>query len=242
MLQRDTENDVWIQEDMPKLLKEDLRILMRVAKQAASLNKEEYSSIRVKDFRLHFNGESYKPSDLESLPHDLCPSTLCTTWSDEVVVFFGRHSPLSNHHLSPFTINNTPFANVEQYLAVARARLAGDDEILERALSCTNPTDCKGILNALKEDHIQEWEDARAPLLMKALGGKFNQNRRLGDYLRSTFPRRLGEASRDTVWGIGIGLGEEGAMLQSSWHAEGNLLGKSLSTIRDELIRDFGPP
>lgn len=226
---------------MPGPLKEDLRVLIKVAKRASSLNKEEYQSIQIKDFRLHFNGKSYGPSELELLPFDLRPSSICSTWTDDLVVFFGRFSPLSNHHLSPFVINDTPFANVEQYLAVARARLAGGGDILERALTSTNPSVCRGILNALKDDHTGEWEDSRAPVLMKALRAKFNQNKHLGDYLSSTYPRHLGEASRDPVWGIGLNLNEKDATLHSSWYEGGNLLGRSLTTVRGELIRDLGP-
>lgn len=239
LLQHGPGSNIWMQEDMPKTLKEDLRVLLMVAKHASTIDKEEYKSIKVREFRLHYNGKTYSPAELETLPYDLRPSTICTTWTDDAVAFFGRFSPLSNHHLSPFIINDTQFHNVEQYLAVAKARLSGDVEILERALSCSNPADCKGILNALKDDHVQEWEEARAPVLMKALRGKYGQNKHLGAYLRSTFPRRLGEASKDSVWGIGLELKDKNVTQHSSWHPGANLLGRSLMTVRDELIRDF---
>lgn len=237
-LQRGTGSNIWIQEDMPRSLKEDLRVLLKVAKHAATLDKEEYKSIKVKDFRLFFDGKGYSPAELELLPHELRPSTLCTTWTDDMVAFFGRFSPLSNHHPSPFIVNDTSFSCVEQYLAVARARLANDPDTLDRALSCSNPSDCRGILNALREDHVEEWENCRAPVLMKALRNKFQQNKHLGDYLKRTFPRHLGEASPDVVWGIGCHLEDENATTHSTWHADGNLLGKSLTTVREELIRD----
>lgn len=241
-LQQGPERNIWVQEDMPRSLREDLRALLKVAKHAESLGKEEYKFIRVQDFRLTLNNKSYGPSELEQLPHDLRPSTICTKWTDNVVIFFGRYSPLSNHHISPFTVNETSFSCVEQYLAVARARLSGNTEMLERALSCSNPSDCRGILNALREDHRDEWENCRAPVLMKALRNKFTQNAALGNYLKETFPRHLGEASSDVAWGIGLDLEDENATSTSSWHAEGNLLGKSLSTVRNELMSDTGFP
>lgn len=241
-LQQGAERNIWIQEDMPRSLREDLRVLIKVAKHAESLGKEEYKSIKVQDFRLTLNNKSYGPSELEHLPYDLRPSTICTKWSDNAVIFFGRFSPLSNHHPSPFTVNDTSFSCVEHYLAVARARLSGDAEVLERALSCTNPSDCRGILNALKEDHHDEWENCRAPVLMKALRNKFTQNANLGNYLKETFPRRLGEASSDAVWGIGLNLGDVNAAYTPSWHEEGNLLGKSLVTVRSELMGEPSLP
>lgn len=241
LLQHSPGGKIWMQEDMPKTLKEDLRVLLMVAKHASTIDKEEYKSIKVRDFCLHYNGKSYCPVELETLPYGSHPSTFCTTWSDEAVAFFGRFSPLSNPHMSPFIINDTKFQSVEQFLAVARARLSGDAELLERALSCSNPADCKGILNALRDDHTQEWEESRAPVLMKALRGKFNQNGHLGTYLKNTYPRRLGEASRDIVWGIGLELKDRDVTQHSAWHPGGNLLGRLLMTVRDELMRNSDP-
>lgn len=241
-LQKKAGNKIGVQEDMPRALREDLRVLIKVAKQAASLGKEEYNSIRVRDFRLLLHDKSYGTSELELLPYDLRPSTICTNQTDNVVIFFGHFSPLSNHHPSKFTVNNVDFSCVEQYLAVARARLSGDDAILQRALSCPNPADCKGILNSLRDDHAQEWEECRSGVLMRALRNKFGQNKDLGSYLRATNPRHIGEASSDPVWGIGLSLEDENAASHASWHVEGNLLGRSLNIVRGELINELGSP
>lgn len=231
---------VWVQEDMPRALREDLRILLKDAKYANSLHKEEYKSISVKDFRLHFNGESFGAHELERLPYELRPSSLCTKWADDLVVFFGRFSPLSNHHFSPFVHNDTHFSCVEQYLAVEKARLVGKTDILERALSCPNPADCKGILNALRDDCSTDWEDKCSSTLLMALRCKFNQNKLLGDFLRKTYPRYLGEASTNAQWGIGLDLSDPQALVHESWLPTGNLLGKSLCVVRGELIQELG--
>lgn len=205
---------------MPQALREDLRVLIKVAKHAASLGKEEYKSLHVKEFRLHLGGKSYNPAQLEKLPYELRPSSLCTSWSDEVVIFFGRFSPLSNNHPSPYVVNDVHYGCVEQHLALARAELAGDEDILDRALSCSNPSDCKGILNSLKDNHTAEWEENCPSILMEALRGKFQQNKHLGDYLRKTQPRHLGEASLDPIWGIGVELTDPKARTRASWSPE----------------------
>lgn len=75
-LQQGQGSNIWIQEDMPRALREDLSVLLKVAKHASSLQKEEYNSITVKDFRLHFKGRSYSPAELELLPYELRPSSL----------------------------------------------------------------------------------------------------------------------------------------------------------------------
>lgn len=241
-LQQGEYNYVWIQEDMPRELKEDLRILLRVAKQAEVLHREEYRDLKVRDFRLYLAGKCYRPSELESLPVELRPSSLCTRRSEEAIIFFGRYSPLSNHHCSPFTLDEVPYISVEHFLAVKRATLSGNQDLLDEALSHTNPSDSKAILNLLKEDHPQEWEESRSSLLLSALRCKFTQNKLLGTYLRATYPLYLGEASRDPVWGIGSGLSEKEIPSYSLWPKEGNLLGRSLCQIRGELIQELGLP
>lgn len=241
-LQQGEYNYIWIQEDMPRELKEDLRILLRVAKRAEATQKDEYRDLRVRDFRIHLAGKSYHPSDLESLPTELRPSTLCTRRSDEAIIFFGRYSPLSNHHCSPFNLEGISYTSVEHFLAVKRATLAGNQDLLDEALSHTNPSDSKATLNLLKDDHVQEWEESRSSLLLSALRCKFSQNSLLGTYLRVTYPLYLGEASRDPVWGIGFGLSEKVVPPYSTWIKDGNLLGCSLSKVRGELIHELGLP
>lgn len=191
-LQRSPGGRIWIQEDTPRCLKEDLRILIRVAKHAESLQKEEYKGTRVKDFQLIFQGRRYSVADLEGLPPELRPSSLCLRGSDESIAFFGKYTPLSNHHRSPFRINGVLYNTVEQYLAVARASLLGKKDLKESALSLPDPIDSKKILNSLKNDHAKEWEDQRATVLMEALRNKFNQNNLLANYLKETYPLHLG--------------------------------------------------
>lgn len=237
LLQRAPGGKIWIQEDMPRCLREDLRILLRVARHAEALQKEEYKEIRVRDFQLLYQGRSYGVSELEFLPPELRPSSLCIRGTGEALTFFGRYTPLSNHHRSPFRINGILYNTVEQYLAVARASLAGKKDLKARALSQPDPADSKKILNTLKNDHIQEWEDQRATVLMEALRSKFLQNNYLAKYLKETSPLLLGEASRDPVWGTGLNLSDEDTTDHTKWKAQGNLLGHSLMEIRGELLK-----
>lgn len=53
-LQQGEYNYVWIQEDMQRELKENLRILLRVAKQAEDLRWEGYRDVKVRDFAFNW--------------------------------------------------------------------------------------------------------------------------------------------------------------------------------------------
>lgn len=155
----------------------------------------------------------------------------------ETAIFFGKYSPLSNHHPSPFNFRGNNYATVEQYLAVAKAKIANNQALVDTALSSPNPVDCKMILNSMKDTCTQEWQEQRSTCLMEALRAKFLQNEDLAKYLGETSPLHLGEASRDPVWGIGFRLTDSEAHNTEKWNTEGNLLGKSLMEIREELNR-----
>ena len=73
----------------------------------------------------------------------------------------------------------------------------------------------------------------RYGVVVRASRAKFGQNPELGRYLESTRPRVLVEASPvDTVWGIGLGAGDDRARRPSEWRGL-NLLGFALTEVRD---------
>lgn len=235
-LKRPRDSQIWIHEDTPKCLQDDLRILLRVAKHAGTLGKEEYDAIRVRDYYLIYKGTKYNASELEHLPLEIRPSTLCTARSEDSLAFFGKHSPFSNHHPSPFSIKGTSYATVEQYLAVAKAKMVGDKEQMDKALSQPNPLDSKSILNHLRDSNPQEWQEQSPEILTEALRGKFRQNENLASALKKSHPLSLGEASTDPTWGIGFKLNDRRALTQAEWNLDGNLLGRALMEIRRELL------
>lgn len=228
--------EIYIQADIPRKLRADLQVLYRVAKAASSIPK--YNSALVKDYKLHLNGQEFSAHELETLPFPLRPSTLATPRSENTLVFFSRHSILSNHYPAEFDIQGTKYHSMEHFLAVKRARLSGIKTTIDKALATKDPTEAKVILNSLQDDHKDEWKHMIADLAMEGLRAKFTSNRELANYLCDTEPLLLGEASRDKTWGIGLSLEDEGVLDQSKWYENGNLLGRSLMKIRRELLTE----
>lgn len=223
-----------IQADLPKKLREDVQVLYRVAKAAALIPK--YHSAVVRDYALLLDGREYLPRELESLPFPIRPSTLATRVSDEAMIFFSKHSILSNHHPSKFQLQGITFNNVEHYLAHKRALLSGQQSIIQRALNLKDPTEAKGILNSLKKDHTREWAENRATWATEAVRAKFLQNPDLATSLCATEGKQLGEASRNPVWAIGKDLDDPEALDISKWSSSGNLLGKTIMAVREEIL------
>lgn len=233
-LKDDPTRKIWLQEDMPKPMKEAQRALYQSFKKAKSMSNT-FKSVQLRGTKLILDGTAYGDKDLESLPFSLRPQSMATRQSETVVVFFGRASPLSNHHPSPFQLEGHKFSTMEQFLAWRRAKLSGKKALINRALSSNNPVVCKGILNELRNDNTAKWDEILDEVVLSGLKAKFSQNPNLAQFLIATYPKTLGEASLNKKWGIGLPLNSQEALDMSKWGEGGNLLGKKLSQIREEL-------
>lgn len=230
------ENDdhkIRVQADLPKQLREGVRVLNRVAKAAAA--SQEFKAAVVRDYAIRWNGKEYLPSQLESLPRPLRPSTLATRSSGQALVFFSKHTILSNHHPSVFKIKGITYHNVEQYLAHKRAILSGQEPFIQKARQAKNPATAKSILNSLKEDHPDDWNEGIEAWATEAVRAKFNQNESLADFLCNTGNLQLGEASRNGRWGVGMDLDNPKVLDFANWPEDSNLLGKVLMKVRTEI-------
>lgn len=208
----------------------------------AASTYEGLHTAEVKNYKVVLNGKEFSPRELEDLPEEIRPSTISTNFSDTTLVFFTRHTCLSNHFPSPFKIDGQIFSSMEHFLAFKRAQLSKDPQIIQRATNIQDPSEAKTILNILKNDHTQEWKDKAPDLALQGLKAKFKQNPRLADYLCSTQPLYLGEASKDPVWGTGLQLDDPESLNRSKWIQTGNLLGKTLMKIRKEIVNHRGTP
>lgn len=66
------ESPIRIQEDIPRKLCEEARILQRIAK-VANMNSHTFGEVKVKNYKLLFRGEWYGINDIELLPPELHP-------------------------------------------------------------------------------------------------------------------------------------------------------------------------
>lgn len=219
--------------DMPKRLRDDLRILNRVAKAASKL--QEFKSAKVQDYRLLFKGKSYPADMLETLPVPIRPSTLASPMSDTTVAFYSKYSMLSNHFPAMFRINEQNFNSMEQYLAFRKAKLSGQQPMIQRALHAHDPVKAKAVLNTLSNDHPQEWNNEVGNILLEGLRAKFSQIIILKNCLGATGQREIGEASLNEKWGVGMTLDNPDILDVTKWKVNGNLLGKSLMKVRQEF-------
>lgn len=71
-----------IQEDLPRKLREDTRVLRRIAKMANS-DQQKFGEVRVRDYKLNFKGLWYGMEDIQQLPSELHPRSVYSPRSTE---------------------------------------------------------------------------------------------------------------------------------------------------------------
>lgn len=237
-INKDQTTKIWVQEDLPKMLRNELGASLKVQKKARSL-PNKYTDIKIiKDFKIRIQGQYYSAKELELLPDALKPSKTTTPQSDNAVVFFGRSSPLSNHHICSIVIAERTFTCVEHFLAWQRANIADDHDLADEVLKMKDPSEHKQVLNSLREKNTDSWEETVENVLLTVLRAKFKQNEHLKKFLCDTFPRKIGEASINPQWGIGMPLNHEDVLDISKWNENGNRLGKALEMVRNELLQN----
>lgn len=219
--------------DLPKPLREGIQALYKVANAASKM--EGYQSAKVREYQLELNEETYQFTELENLPLEIRPSTLAAPRSDFALAFFSKHSFFSNHFLSDMEIEGRSFSCMEHYLAFQRAILSEKQSIIKRARQARDPLQAKHILHLLKEDHPEEWDSWVEEVTLEGLRAKFTQNITLKTYLCDTGNLQIGEASENPRWGIGMNLSDEHVLDYTKWKSDGNLLGKCLMKIREEM-------
>lgn len=172
----------------------------------AKQSPQTYGEVKVKDYKITINGNKYGLEDLHYLPPELQPEAVYTPRSSKAVVFFTKNSPLSNHYYAPFQLEGKEFSCIEQYLAFTKAKMAQQPNLAKRAMEQKDPAEHKIILNILRKDVQERWTEQAPDVILPAVRAKFLQNEQLANFLVETHPLPIGEASRDTVWGIGLTL------------------------------------
>lgn len=236
------ESPIWIQEDLPKKLREDNRLLQKIAR-TARMHPQQYNEVQVRDFMLTIDDQSYNAMEVWDLPEELTPEWVFTPRSDDAVAFFTKFSPLSNHFQCAFKIEGITYNCVEQYLAFKKASLAEDQALMDSAMYDKEPADYQVILNKLKYLPIEDWRDRARKILPGIIRAKFSQNRKLAKFLKDTNPLKIGEASKDTFWGTGITLKKRRCLIQKNGPKTATLWEKLLPrSDRNSSITDANKP
>lgn len=124
---------------------------------------------------------------------------------------------------------------MEQYLAYKKAETLGNRGLMDKARKAHSPVQAKFILNQLRNEDQKNWDDQVENITIEGLKAKFQQNSDMFTFLYNTNDLKLGEASKNQRWGIGFELSDENVLDHTKWSVTGNLLGRALMKVREEL-------
>lgn len=153
------------------------------------------------------------------------------------VFFYG--GILSQWYPCTFQIDGVKYNCAEQYMMAEKARLFGDQEILEKIMSSKNPREQKKYGRKVKNFDEKKWNSVAKDIVYKGNYAKFSQNIDSGDigYIFFNTPGTFVEASPyDTIWGIGIGMDDPRINDPSQWRGT-NWLGEVLTKVRDDWYK-----
>lgn len=154
----------------------------------------------------------------------------------KLTMFFTESSPFSQWYRCAFTVDGQSFNCAEQFMMFGKATLFDDAETAARILAADHPRDHKALGRKVKRFDDALWRRERERIVRAGNRAKFTQDPALLAQLASTRGTTLVEASPyDRIWGIGLAATDPRAHDPNQWRGQ-NLLGKILTSLRDELL------
>ena len=132
----------------------------------------------------------------------------------------------------PVQIEGTTFCSNEQYFQRAKALFFGDNDCANLIMDETDPFKIQALGKKVKGYKKEIWEKNARRVLKHVNTAKFSQNKDAKQALSNTGNKRLGEASPDLFYGIGVHVTSPLATNETNWEGE-NLMGQILTEIRD---------
>lgn len=162
----------------------------------------------------------------------------------EYLLFYGHtvsdHSVITKTCFSQwypvaFKLDGVTYKTAEHYMMAEKARLFKDEEIEQKIIQSSDPKEAKKLGRAVRNYDDESWKRHRFEAVIKGNIAKFEQNKKLGTFLKNTEDKIIVEAApRDRIWGIGMGQNNPDATNPEKWRGQ-NLLGFALMQARKEL-------
>jgi len=116
---------MFITQDYPLEIQARRRRLVPIFKKAKQLPEYKDATFLYDD-QLNIKGIIYTIRNIHTLKGELNPIKLSTILEGDIIYLWSANSPLSNHHPSPFMVDNIYYNCVEQYYMYQRAMRSKD--------------------------------------------------------------------------------------------------------------------
>lgn len=149
--------------------------------------------------------------------------------------FYATSEIYSNWHPCRFRYDGLVFANSEQAMMYAKAKLMNDKESIIKIKKEPDPYKVKRLGRSIKPWNESLWISKRLSLVSDILYAKFSSNSLLKEQLLATNDLILVEASpSDKIWGIGLDENHPDIHNKKKWKGL-NLLGQALMNARENI-------
>lgn len=163
-------------------------------------------------------------------------------------LFFWGHTPkdknrvdkscLSQWYEAAFEESGLKFHTSEHWMMYQKAILFDDIETAKQIITAKTPKEVKALGRKIESFDSNIWDEKKFTIVFHGNYLKFSQNTDLKEYLLSTSPLELVEASPyDKIWGIGLKADDPRARYKNTWQGE-NLLGQALVQVRTSIQRE----
>lgn len=218
---------LFIREDFCKETIKARKQLLPYARAARIANAKH----RLQGDRLVINGHAYTCDTIQDIPPEYDPAKLATREDNSTILFFGKHSFLSNFSHASFKLNDIEYRCSEQFYQHSKALSYNDTTTARKIIQSRDPGDQQRYGKAVKGLSAKTWQPRAVDVMYEGLYAKFSQNPHLAQLLKETQPKRLAESSKDSFWGTGKSLSDKTAFV---WDGS-NKLGETLMLVRDRL-------
>lgn len=155
---------------------------------------------------------------------------------NDYCLFYG--SFLSQWYPSIFVIDGITFENAEMYMMWAKNAVFNgglEKDILE----AKHPAECKKLGRMIKNFDPVIWNNVAKQFVYAGNMAKFSQNPGLFNQLMQIKCKKFVECSpTDRVWGIGLGLEDEGCSDPTKWQGT-NWLGEVITDVRNSFVEHW---
>ena len=123
-------------------------------------------------------------------------------WGDTATATHAGPWVLSQWWPASFEIDSVIYANTETYMMCEKARIFGDETTRSEILTAPHPAVAKDLGRRVLAFDESVWQTHRYDIVLRGNMAKFGQRDELRQYLLSTAPRVLVEASPATACGV----------------------------------------
>lgn len=231
----DNSGSVRMFEDYPPEVREKRQILWPVYQAARFLKTvNQIKTVHLSIDKLYIDSKLYTVDNLGDLPQNLQPQQRSVRSDAETLVFLTKYSIFSNFHPMIVKIEGQQYSCNEQYFQSAKAILFNDLATADKIMKEKDPVKMSLYGKSVKGFRKDVWQNKAHDILKKVNVCKYEQNEIARDALVATGTKRLGEASIDSYYGIGVHLHNKDVLNHVKWSGQ-NVMGSILTEIRDSI-------